>query len=461
MSEKHFVGMDLTGFEDNGKMRPISRVTLLLDDENEITAGDDSGYELTANCPHATQEMANNLLAQLKGYQYQMFSADAARIDPAAELGDGITVSGIYSVISSLSDDGSGYYDVSAPGETELEDEFPSAGPMTQEFNRKMAQTRSLIEKSASEIQLAIEATDGRVSKLSITIDGVTVTGSDGKTKIKGSSIETSSIAADSIRADQVNLTGAITFDDLDQTMQLSVTSGVQASTMVKGWTYSGTTYIDGGMLATGTVKASKLLGGTVGLLDYTESQVGGIDISSTTTGYGLDIWSSFGGIRLRSGGNVWFQASTGQFGFQNSHLQVMGDVVPGSLSGGYNLGASNTPWGTVYATTGTIQSSDKNIKHSIECLPDKYAEMLDRLEAVRYKLDSGTSDRYHVGFIAQQVQQSMKDSGIDSKEFGGFIIGHDDKGNDMYMLRYEEFIAILLAKIQQMDKRIKTLEAA
>lgn len=37
----------------------------------------------------------------------------------------------------------------------------------------------------------------------------------------------------------------------------------------------------------------SNLLGGTVGLLDSSERQVGGIDISSTATGYGLEFWTS------------------------------------------------------------------------------------------------------------------------------------------------------------------------
>lgn len=64
MFDKFFVGLDLTSVEDNGLQRPISRVTFLLDDENSVTAGDDTGLELLADCPHATQEMANTILAR-------------------------------------------------------------------------------------------------------------------------------------------------------------------------------------------------------------------------------------------------------------------------------------------------------------------------------------------------------------------------------------------------------------
>lgn len=141
MFDKHFVGLDLTNVEDNGLQRPISRITLLVDDENAVTAGDDTGLELTAPCPHATQAMADGLLAQMKGYRYRMLRAENTGLDPAAELGDGITAGGLYSVVSRISEDGSGYAGVSAPGEAELEEEYPSGGgPMTQAFDRKIAQ---------------------------------------------------------------------------------------------------------------------------------------------------------------------------------------------------------------------------------------------------------------------------------------------------------------------------------
>lgn len=156
MSDKHFVGLKLTGFEDNGKQRPISRVTLKRDDENAVTAGDDTGVELIADCPHATQAMCNDILRRVKGYSYQAYRADDTNLDPAAELGDGITASGVYSVISRINDDGSGYAGAVAPGDPELEDEFPTDGPLTQEFNRRFGSLRSYINKTASEIQMGV-----------------------------------------------------------------------------------------------------------------------------------------------------------------------------------------------------------------------------------------------------------------------------------------------------------------
>ena len=223
MSDKYYVGGDITSFADNGKYKPISRVTLLVDDENSLTAGDDTGMEVVASCPHATQPMVNALLQTMKGYQYQAYEAGAANIDPAAELGDGVTVGGIYSPLSKLSDDGRGYAGISSPGEAEMEDEYPSEGYITQEFNRKIAETRSAITKTSEEIMLKVDGIDGKYAELKTTVDGVTITDQSGTTKIKGSSIETSSIATNAISADQVNLTGEITWSDLDSNVQAEI----------------------------------------------------------------------------------------------------------------------------------------------------------------------------------------------------------------------------------------------
>lgn len=316
MSNKYYVGGDITSFSANGRYKPISRVTLLVDDENSLTAGDDTGMEIVASCPHATQAMVNALLQTMKGYQYQAYEAGAANIDPAAELGDGVTVGGIYSPLSKISDDGRGYAGISSPGEAEMEDEYPSEGYITQEFNRKIAETRSTITKTSEAIMLKVEGIDGKYTEVKTTLDGLTVTDQSGTTKIKGSSIETGSIAANSISADKLNLTGQIAFSDLDAATQSSIynanNNASSAINAVSAWQYPGSTYIDGSKIMTGTVMATKLLGGTVGLLASDENIVGALNLAYTTTGIGLGILTNQGGIQIQSAGNLFMSAGTG-----------------------------------------------------------------------------------------------------------------------------------------------------
>lgn len=173
--ESHSVGLDLMRFEDNGARRAVTRVTLYVDSEQVLTAGNDDGLELTADCPYATQEMVDALLATLGGLVYHPYEAGAARLDPAAELGDIVEVGDITSMIVSMTDDGSGYPDISAPGSQELADEYPDAGPMSQQINRKIATVRSAIEKTINGIKLSVTDSemDGYVS-LSLIVGGVT-----------------------------------------------------------------------------------------------------------------------------------------------------------------------------------------------------------------------------------------------------------------------------------------------
>ena len=49
-----------------------------------------------------------------------------------------------------------------------------------------------------------------------------------------------------------------------------------------------------------------------------------------------------------------------------------------------------------------------------------------------------------------------MADAKIGSLEFGGWVKDIDEDGNDIYMLRYSEFIAVLWAKIRQLESRLE-----
>lgn len=328
MSDKYYVGGDITSFADNGKYKPISRVTLLVDDENSLTAGDDTGMEVIASCPHATQPMVNALLQTMKGYQYQAYEAGAANIDPAAELGDGVTVGGIYSPLSKLSDDGRGYASISSPGEAEMEDEYPSDGYITQEFNRKIAETRSLITKTSEAIMLKVEGIDGKYTEVKTTLDGLTITDASGTTKINGSSIKT-----DNLYVDAANITGTLTADKIQ-------TGSIRVGDLKDGSNYATKTYVDNnaGLSASevdsaietyidGTsITAEKLRGRTVKLLASSNQSIGNIELAYTTTGYGISINTTYGGIQLNSGGNIYLSAYNGAF-------ITLSDVV--SLGGG------------------------------------------------------------------------------------------------------------------------------
>mgnify|MGYP000004974719 FL=1 len=353
MSDKYYVGGDITSFSDNGKYKPISRVTLLVDDENSLTAGDDTGMEVIASCPHATQPMVNALLQTMKGYQYQAYEAGAANIDPAAELGDGVTVGGIYSPMSKLSDDGRGYAGISSPGEAEMEDEYPSEGYISQEFNRKIAETRSTITKTSEEIMLKVEGIDGKYTEVKTTLDGLTVTDASGTTKINGSSIKT-----DNLYVDAANIKGTLTADQIQ-------TGSIRVGDLKDGSNYATKTYVDNnaGLSASEvdnaiatyidstSITAQKLRGQTVELLANSNTKVGELSLVETNVDYGIGIKTLYGGIKLESATNVYLKASGPYGGFITLSNNIVslggGELYIGSQMYGNSLPAGS--WGKLF----------------------------------------------------------------------------------------------------------------
>ena len=112
----------------------------------------------------------------------------------------------------------------------------------------------------------------------------------------------------------------------------------------------------------------------------------------------------------------------------------------------------------TVYLkNTSTTVTSDRKAKNSIEELPQAYEAFVDALEPVRFKYNEGTSGRYHVGFIAQDVEAALAAAGLTTQDFAGYVdIDHTGELG----LQYTEFVAVLLHKIKRLEQRVNALQA-
>lgn len=111
----------------------------------------------------------------------------------------------------------------------------------------------------------------------------------------------------------------------------------------------------------------------------------------------------------------------------------------------------------TVYLkNTSTTVTSDRNAKNSIEVLPDAYETFIDALEPVRFKYNEGTSGRYHVGYIAQDVEAALTAAGLSTMDFAGYV---DISKSGELGLMYDEFISLLHLKIKKLEQRIAAFE--
>ena len=162
--------------------------------------------------------------------------------------------------------------------------------------------TLSVSNGTASSV-IRLLANGIQMSSQTIQFTGV-VTFSDlagnGTTVINGNNITTGTISAN-----RLDLTGAITFNDLSNEVYNNITDAYdlaqEAQNTVGGWVYPGSTYIDGGMIMTGTVSASNLRGGSVGILNSRGTEIGYFTVGSSTST----------GIQLVCGGNLYFESAS------------------------------------------------------------------------------------------------------------------------------------------------------
>lgn len=137
------------------------------------------------------------------------------------------------------------------------------------------------------------------------------------------------------------------------------------------------------------------------------------------------------------------------------------------------NLGSGTYRWGTVYAASGTINTSDRNCKEQIQDLSEAEKRVAQRIKGLfkifKFRdsvIKKGDGARIHTGVIAQDVQAAFKNEGLDPYQYGLFcsdtwyeVDGKpcDEEGNDYTAadegvieitrlgLRYEELLCFVI----------------
>ena len=149
-----YVGKNLRKFESVPQFVGYTRVVLQVSDDIEYSAGTDTGRTLTLVNPWGTQQLAEAILAQVKGFAYQPYSASGAIVDAAAELGDAVSVNGIYSGVYELVRRYGGVQlaDLSAPSDEEIDHEYPYKSPQDRTVNRQLREVRAALLIQADRI---------------------------------------------------------------------------------------------------------------------------------------------------------------------------------------------------------------------------------------------------------------------------------------------------------------------
>jgi hypothetical protein len=124
------------------------------------------------------------------------------------------------------------------------------------------------------------------------------------------------------------------------------------------------------------------------------------------------------------------------------------------------DLGASDARFDDIYATNGTIQTSDRNEKQDIESLSEAEQRVAvaakGLLRKFRWKSsveENGDDARIHFGIIAQDLQAAFEAEGLDAGRYAMFIHStwtDEETGEERSRMgvRYSELLAFIIAAL-------------
>ena len=192
---------NMVSFDKAEQFDGYSKVIVIVSDEIEYSTGTDTGRTLTLNCPWGNQEIANNILQSIKGFQYQPMTAGNALVDPSVEIGDGISANGVYSGVYSLETKFNSNLPttVSAPADEELYEEHTYVPKSEREVTRKFLEFQSQFRIQDGKISAEVEERKSDTKSIRATLEvqagqiTAKVNKNDGSSSTFGWALETAS----------------------------------------------------------------------------------------------------------------------------------------------------------------------------------------------------------------------------------------------------------------------------
>lgn len=161
--------------------------------------------------------------------------------------------------------------------------------------------------------------------------------------------------------------------------------------------------------------------------------------------GYGSDGVSSTTGALMYGSGEPYFIVT-------NKGCRMEGTAADFWVAGG------------VYSSEEITVKSDLRLKNTINFDLDRYEDFFMSLKPAQFKYNDGTSGRLHLGFIAQDIEEALIQSGLTAIDLAALVkdpvkeIRDDGISDFRYGLRYGEFIALNTYMIQKLYRMVNQL---
>lgn len=183
------------------------------------------------------------------------------------------------------------------------------------------------------------------------------------------------------------------------------------------------------------------------------------------------------GGSSYYAGSGLYLSGSTFNIGYNsrysadfyvgsNSNHYAFCPTLDNNAGDTYRLylggnGGSTHPWYKVVTRDGMQQLSDGRFKIDKCILNDDFYDMYMSLKPTKYKVLHDEDSGIHFGFVAQEVEESLKTVGLDASNCS--IVSCDEsqsyEGGYVYGLSYNEFIPFNTYMTQKAHRRIDELE--
>lgn len=224
MSDSVFIGRSAAGYTSTPELPKYTKVRINVDDDSFYEAGSGDNV-LELDCPWGSQQMANDILESIWEFVYRPYDTEWAKLDPAAELGDGVTINGVFSGIYVNETNFSTLMAarISAPQENSVDHEYPYKSPTDRKTTRQFAETRASLRVNSANIQAEVTAREASETEMRAALElhaqeiaaRVTQTGGDSSSfgwslTADGFRLESSGQTVFEATKDGVNVTGQI-----------------------------------------------------------------------------------------------------------------------------------------------------------------------------------------------------------------------------------------------------------
>lgn len=164
-------------------------------------------------------------------------------------------------------------------------------------------------------------------------------------------------------------------------------------------------------------------------------------------------------GYNSRYSADFYEGSNSNHYAFCPTLANNAGDTYRLYLGGN---GGSTHPWYKVVTRDGMQQLSDGRFKIDKCILNDDFYDMYMSLKPTKYKVLHDEDSGIHFGFVAQEVEESLKTVGLDASNCS--IVSCDEsqsyEGGYVYGLSYNEFIPFNTYMTQKAHRRINELES-